>query len=92
MEVKHFMRRLAHLENVSKLKVSEAEEMVLLLVEPLNIEHMKKKRQALEYYDTVMKDKLHMTILGLTMAKNVLSFGAGTGQKDGTSLFFPSTS
>ena len=47
MEVKHFMRRLAHLENVSKLKVSEAEEMVLLLVEPLNIEHMKKKRQAL---------------------------------------------
>ena len=62
-----------------------------MLSEPLNIDHMKKKRLITEYYDAAMKDKLHMTILGLNVAKNVLSFGAG--HKDGTTtMFFPSTS
>ena len=52
---------------------------------------MKKKRLITEYYDAAIKDKLHMTILGLNVAKNVLSFGAG--HKDGTTtMFFPSTS
>ena len=51
---------------------------------------MKKKRMILQYYDTVMKDKLHMTILGLNVAKNVFSFG--TGQKDVTSFYIPSSS
>ena len=52
---------------------------------------MKKKRQVLEYYDSVMKDKLHMTILGMNVAQNVLSMEAG-GNSNTTGLFFPSTS
>lgn len=86
------MRRLAHLENVNNLKVTDAEDKVLLLAEPLNIDHLKKKRQVLDYYDAVMKDKLHMTVLGLNVAQNILSMGTGGGGSNVTNLFFPSTS
>ena len=85
------MRRLAHLENVNRLKVTESEDTILLLAEPFNIDHLKKKRQVLDYYDAVMKDKLHMTILGMGVAQNILSMGGGGGSNV-TNLFFPSTS
>ena len=58
---------------MAKLKLSYEEEMLQNLSEPIGIEKVKKKRKILEYYDSVMKGKLHLTISGLKTAKNIFN-------------------
>lgn len=66
------MRRIAYLEQMMKLKFSEEEETLLRLSEPATIESVKKNRKIHEYYESVMRGKLHLTISGMRTAKNIL--------------------
>ena len=74
------MRRLSHLENVNRLKITEGEDMVLYLSSSHNIESVKRKRKILEYYDAIMKDRPHLTIDGVSTIKNVFEFISSPNQ------------
>ena len=67
------MRRLSHLEHINSLRITQDEDLIINLAEPMNILHAQKKRKMLNYCETVMKGKTHLTIGSINMVKNIFS-------------------
>ena len=55
------------------MNVSEDEDLVINLAEPINIIHAQKKRRILDYCEKVMKGKTHLTLGSLNLIKNIFS-------------------
>jgi hypothetical protein len=72
------MRRIAHLEELNKLRYSKEEDIIMLLSETQSIDNVRYRRQVIEYFDTVMEGKRIITMNTLDTAQTLLEFGTGS--------------
>ena len=71
IDIKNFMRRLSHLEHINSLKITQDEDLIINLAEPINLLHAQRRRKMLNYCESIMKGRTHLTIGSINIIKTI---------------------
>ena len=85
VDVQFLLRRISHLEQLNKLRISPEEENISRLTESHSIDEMRKRRLTSEYMDKIMGGRTGLTIESMAIAKEVMNNLLSGPNKDQTS-------
>ena len=72
------------MEHINSLRITRDEDLIISLAQPIGLLHSQKKRKALDYCETVMKGKTHLTIGSINMVRNVFDLQKDRSKQLGT--------